>query len=212
MSTSTYNYCCQQSDNPNHRWRDCRPCEQASANCNLIKNPIDCNSTTLGKYCQWTANQCVAKPGAPPYATSIYPCSPTYSPNVICVGSGANTTATGTTTGIPNVTSSTIDASTGTVPGALPGAMTGASTGAVTGAAFAQGGTLGGSLTGTPSGQNSMWSNDYLAPGYEGPKYSNIINKRRSNTYWNIWSVIVIIILLIILYYLVIRPARSGTL
>ncbi|XWV25644.1 putative ORFan [Tupanvirus deep ocean] len=82
--SSQYNYCCQQIDNPNNKWRDCNPCENMKPYCTLLLNENDCNNGILSKYCQWSNNKCVLKPDAPQFAQYIDNCNENFSQNRFC--------------------------------------------------------------------------------------------------------------------------------
>ena len=70
--SDSFNYCCAEIDNPNNTWLDCQSCEKTLPLCNLNNNKQDCNA--FSKYCAWSNNKCINKPGAPNFAKSITPC------------------------------------------------------------------------------------------------------------------------------------------
>lgn len=77
--------CCQQIDNSNNKWIDCRPCEEAKLRCELLQSQSVCqNPESFGKYCVWMDNKCVNSSSAPPFAKSIHPCYDDFSPIKQC--------------------------------------------------------------------------------------------------------------------------------
>ncbi|XWV26983.1 putative orfan [Tupanvirus soda lake] len=209
-----YNYCCQQTDNPSNKWRDCNPCENMKPYCTLISNENDCNNGILSKYCQWTNNKCIIKPDAPQFAQYVSQCDENFSQNTFCSPTENSNALSGIIAPLPQ---KQIFAQLTTPP-----------------ASNQQQNTPPTIMTPpTPNDQNFPdWTNInpadlpglYLDSSPDTPPGPLDINNIPDNTfkptvntapkfyeYFNRWAPFVIILLFVLVVYLLLRPPRINT-